>query len=214
MSMTLSRLWNSGSRPESWALQPCCTLSPEWMDKTWIRPIHKYFSPRNYIVAPKTTDKIVPNFLSTSPEWQHGLSMFYWLKSLRLYTRMLHSAALCPRVSLRAPSIRSCSVSSPFPLLSRRLKIFSKNFLRSVTKHNSGKRICHVDEIQIANVKAYAYEKRICTYLEKRTRRRMARERRGAESSVVSILEDYILKMYNRQTRRVVSRQYIANTRQ
>ena len=45
----------------------------------------------------------------------------------------------------------------------------------------------------------------------------MARERRGAESSVVSmetILQDNILKMYYRQTRRVVSRQYMTSTRQ
>ena len=48
------------------------------------------------------------------------------------------------------------------------------------------------------------------------TRRRMARERRGAESSYGdTILRDNILlKMYYRQTRRVVSRQYITSTRQ
>ena len=52
------------------------------------------------------------------------------------------------------------------------------------------------------------------------TRRRMARERRGAESSVVrvvygdTILQDNMIKMYYRQTRRVVSRQYMTSTRQ
>jgi hypothetical protein len=44
----------------------------------------------------------------------------------------------------------------------------------------------------------------------------MARERRGAESSYgdTILLDNILLKMYYRQTRRVVSRQYITSTRQ
>ena len=50
---------------------------------------------------------------------------------------------------------------------------------------------------------------------EKDTRRRMARERRGAGSSLVdTILQNNILKMCYRQTRRGVSRQYSTSTRQ
>ena len=71
---------------------------------------------------------------------------------------------------------------------------------------------CHPHPVRVGNIPKLIHAK---------TRRRWARERRGAEPSGVSmetygniILEDNILKMYNRQTRRVVSRQYITNTRQ
>lgn len=131
ISITLSRLWNSGSRPQVIPRRNCCH---SW--KKLVQCILSvYHSPFVMFMkaALHSLDYLYFTFLCEMAfkNFVEAISDSPTIHDSQYIDRIEHIFERQNHVVLRAPSIRSWRVSSPLPDLSKRLKIFSKNFLQA-----------------------------------------------------------------------------------